>query len=235
SATDSYRCPGDQVLTFRNVKAGERVRVYQAEAATCQGCALRPRCTTGASSRRVHRSYDEAYLERVREYHATPAYQKAIRKRQVWVEPLFAEAKEWHGLRRFRLRGLEKVNGEALLIAAGQNLKRVLSRWGGGRRPWPSGAAGGGLPAAPPAPGSAGGLGRGRLAASRARSLPTPPSSLFQHAVALPVKNPWCQRDYRAVGWIGISPRSCSANSCCARRARSARVSRSIAVIASIL
>jgi Transposase DDE domain len=148
---DVYRCPGDQVLTFRNAKAGERVRVYQAEAATCQGCALRPRCTTGASSRRIHRSFDEAYLERVRDYHATEAYQKAIRKRQVWVEPLFAEAKDWHGLRRFRLRGLEKVNAEALLIAAGQNLKRLLSKLGWGRRPWPNGAAGVVLPAAQPA------------------------------------------------------------------------------------
>jgi hypothetical protein len=153
--TDSYRCPGDQVLPFRNVKAGERVRVYQAEAATCQECAPRPRCTTGSSNRRIHRSFDEAYLDRVREYHATEAYQKAIRKRQVWVEPLFAEAKDWHGLRRFRLRGLEKVNGEALLIAAGQNLKRLLSKLGWGRRPWPNGAAGVVLPAAQPAPVSA--------------------------------------------------------------------------------
>ena len=99
--------------------------------------------------RRVGRSLDEAYLERVRGYHATEAYAKAMRKRKVWVEPLFAEAKDWHGLRRFRLRGLEKVNGEALLIAAGQNLKRLLSRRGWGRRPWPSGAAGVVLPALP--------------------------------------------------------------------------------------
>jgi hypothetical protein len=49
------------------------------------------------------------------------------------VEPLFAEAKDWHGMRRFRLRGLEKVNIEALLIASGQNAKRLLAF--GGRRP----------------------------------------------------------------------------------------------------
>ena len=73
-----------------------------------------------------------------------------MRKRRVWVEPLFAEAKAWHGLRRFRLRGLEKVNSEALLIAAGQNLKRLLSRWGWGRRPFPGGAAGIVLPAVSP-------------------------------------------------------------------------------------
>jgi hypothetical protein len=44
-----------------------------------------------------------------------------------WVEPLFAEAKDWHGSRRFRLRTLEKVNTEALLIGAGQNVKRLLT------------------------------------------------------------------------------------------------------------
>jgi hypothetical protein len=85
----------------------------------------------------------------VRGYHATEAYQKALRKRQVWVELLFAEAMPRLGLRRFRLRGLEKVNGEALLIAAGQNLKRLLSWRGWGRRPFPSGAAGIVLPALP--------------------------------------------------------------------------------------
>ena len=61
--------------------------------------------------------------------------------RQVWVEPHCAEAKDWHRPGRFPLRGLEKVNGEALLIAANENLKRWFSRWGWGRRPFPSGVA----------------------------------------------------------------------------------------------
>jgi hypothetical protein len=70
------------------------------------------------------------------------AYVKALRKRGVWVEPLVAEAKQWHGLHRFRLRRLEKVNGEVLLTAAGQNLKRLLSWRGWGRRGWPTRAPG---------------------------------------------------------------------------------------------
>ncbi len=61
---------------------------------------------------------------------------------KVWIEPLFGEAKQWHGMRQFRLRGLMKVNMEGLLIAAGQNLKRLLSAKGWGRRPWPDGEAG---------------------------------------------------------------------------------------------
>ena len=60
-------------------------------------------------------------------YRETEAYRKALRKRAVWVEPLFGEAKEWHGLKRFRLRRLEKVNAEALMIASGQNVKRLLA------------------------------------------------------------------------------------------------------------
>ena len=90
----------------------------------------------------MQRSLDERYLDRVRGYHETAAYKKAMHKRGVWVEPLFAEAKGWHGLRRFRLRGLQKVNGEALLTASGQNLKRLMSKGGWGRRPYPGGALG---------------------------------------------------------------------------------------------
>jgi CheY-like chemotaxis protein len=52
-------------------------------------------------------------------YDGDEALEKAIRKRQVWVEPLFAEAKEWHGLRRLCLRGLRNANIQGLLIAAG--------------------------------------------------------------------------------------------------------------------
>jgi len=150
-AADVYRCPGEKVLRFLSQSDATHRRIYQASAADCRACALRARCTTSPRGRRFSRHLDETYLDRVRGYHATEPYAKAMRKRKVWVEPLFAEAKDWHGLRRFRLRGLAKVNIQAQLIAAGQNLKRLLSRSGWGRRPWPSGAAGVVLPAARPA------------------------------------------------------------------------------------
>src|SRR5215213_5259482 len=150
AATDAYRCPGEQTLRLLSQCERTRRRIYEAPAATCVACMLRSQCTTSKRGRRVGRSLDADYLDRVRGYQETEPYAKAMRKRQVWVEPLFAEAKDWHGLRRFRLRGLEKVNGEALLIAAGQNLKRLLSHQGWGRRPFPSGAAATVLPALPP-------------------------------------------------------------------------------------
>jgi Transposase DDE domain len=141
-AADVYHCLGEKVLRFLSQSDATHRRIYQASAADCTGCSLREHCTSSPRGRRISRSLDEACLDRVRAYHVTEPYGKAMRKRRVWVEPLFAEAKDWHGLRRFRLRGLERVNGAALMIAAGQNLKRFLSRSGWGRRSWPNGAAG---------------------------------------------------------------------------------------------
>jgi hypothetical protein len=139
---DHSVCPNGQVLRRTHTdEAGQRIQ-YRAQASTCRACPLKAQCTPAATSgRSVWRSFGEEYRERVHAYHSTAAYQKALRKRKVWVEPLFAEAKEWHGLRRFRLRCLSRVNCEALLTATGQNLKRLLQQRGWGRRPLPSGAA----------------------------------------------------------------------------------------------
>jgi transposase len=131
---DEYSCPQHHSLTRETAKYGEEVVVYRAHAATCNACPIKTKCTESHHGRIVHRSFHATYLEKVRGYHATEAYQKAMRKRQVWVEPLFAEAKEWHGLRRLRLRGLLNANIQGLLIAAGQNLKRFLAATGWGRR-----------------------------------------------------------------------------------------------------
>jgi transposase len=135
---DVYICPAGKELHFFQAHSTERSRRYRAHAKDCNHCPLKAKCTTSKQGRSLCRSVDEEYLDRVRAYHTTEAYKKAYRKRSIWVEPLFAEAKDWHGLRRFRLRLLWRVNCEALRIAAGQNLKRLLKKSGWGRRPFPA-------------------------------------------------------------------------------------------------
>ena len=147
---DEYRCPEGHPLRRWTAKYTRDVVVYRAAPATCNACPVKAACTASSRGRTIQRQVATDYLERVRAYHQTAAYQKAMRKRSVWVEPLFGEAKAWHGLARFRLRGLWKVNVEALLIAAGQNLKRLLRKRGWGRRPFPTGAPG--LAQAPDSP-----------------------------------------------------------------------------------
>ncbi len=143
--TDTYRCPNGETLRVVTRSYTERIARYEAPKRACHACPLRAQCTTGKGGRQVQRTFDTEYLDRVRGYYPTEAYQKALRKRKVWVEPLFAEAKAWHGLRRFRLRGLGKVNSEALLVASVQNLKRLLAQR---RRSSPPGAGGAGAPGA---------------------------------------------------------------------------------------
>jgi hypothetical protein len=103
---------------------------YRGEAPSYNACPVTAKCTTSDHGRTVQRSFSIEYLKKVRGYYATEAYENAIRKRQVGVEPMFAEAKEWHGLRRLRFRGLVNANIQGLLIAAGKNLKRFLAATG---------------------------------------------------------------------------------------------------------
>jgi transposase len=124
---DIYQCPAGETLTPKTFRAARNQILYKTEPGICDSCSMRGRCTDNKTGRQVLRHLEERYVDRVKSYRGTFAYEKALRKRRVWVEPLFGEAKDWHGLRRFRLRRLEKVNIEALLIASGQNIKRLVA------------------------------------------------------------------------------------------------------------
>lgn len=99
--------PHGTVLTFRHRDDQNERWLYRANASACNACAVKAECTSSSQGRLVGCSFHAEYLERVRAYADTATFKKAMRKRSVWVEPLFAEAKDWHGLRRFRLRGTD--------------------------------------------------------------------------------------------------------------------------------
>src|SRR5215210_1111199 len=129
-----YRCPAGEILRPKTFRTARNQLIYKTEPGTCDRCPLRAKCTENKTGRQVLRHVEEEYVDRVKSYRGTFPYEKALRKRRVWVEPLFGEAKDWHGLRRFRLRRLEKVNIEALLIASVQNIKRLVAARGRGPR-----------------------------------------------------------------------------------------------------
>jgi transposase len=124
---DRYVCPEGQFLPLWVRRKSEQVKVYKAKSEVCNRCPVKSKCTGSRSGRHIFRSFFQEELDRAEAYRQTEAYHKAIRKRSVWVEPLFGEAKQFHRLRRFRLRGLEKVNIEGVMVAAGQNIKRLIN------------------------------------------------------------------------------------------------------------
>ena len=126
---DVYICPEGQPLTRQGQYKANRSIVYRGKTKTCNACPVKSACTTNKGGRTIHRSVFQDELDQAAALRETEAYRKAMRKRQVWVEPLFGEAKQWHGLRRFRLRRIWRVNIEALMIASVQNIKRLLNPW----------------------------------------------------------------------------------------------------------
>jgi transposase len=137
---------------------GIGVEIFRASASETQGCRallqrarrrLRFRPTTlGADKGYFSEGMIESLLEQGIEPHiATEARGRArahlrVRMRvrgegyrlsqrcRKKIEELFGEGKDWHGLRRFRRRGLCKVRQEALLIGWVLNLKRLAGALG---------------------------------------------------------------------------------------------------------
>ena len=128
SKANDYSLPikRGQALPLISRRKSEQVLLYRAKESMCNACSVKCECTGSKSGRHIYRSFFQEYLDKAEAYRQTEAYQKAMRKRSVWVEPLFGEAKEFHRLRRFRLRCLLKVNTKGLMIAAGKNLKRLI-------------------------------------------------------------------------------------------------------------
>jgi IS5 family transposase len=75
--------------------------------------------------------------QRMRQKLRGPTGQAVYRRRKALVEPVWGTLKEQRGMRRFRLRGLEKVNLEFTLAAISFNLTRLLAHRQTGPQPQP--------------------------------------------------------------------------------------------------
>ncbi|MGH8148209.1 MAG: IS1182 family transposase [Rhodanobacteraceae bacterium] len=122
-ATDTYRCPAGQTLTWRfhSVEGGLEMDCYWSSA--CGSCPIKAQCTTG-SHRRVKRWVHEAVLEAMQQrLDHDPG---KMRTRRCTVEHPFGTLKAWMGYTHFLTRTLEHVSTEMSLHVLAYNLKRVL-------------------------------------------------------------------------------------------------------------
>ncbi len=74
----------------------------------------------------VTRHVWEDARDRVRERRLTNWGKEVYAHRKETVERSFADAKELHGQRYARMRGLDRVNEQCLLSAACQNMKKIV-------------------------------------------------------------------------------------------------------------
>lgn len=132
---DVYVCPNEQNLSYRTTDR-QGYRQYASDPKVCRSCPFLSSCTRSANTRKVvTRHIWEASKERMRENRLSRSGKQLYRKRKETIERSFADAKELHGFRYFRLRGLANVTEQALLTAAVQNMKKIANYLGRQAKP----------------------------------------------------------------------------------------------------
>lgn len=123
---DQFVCPAGQVLKYYTTEKQRGRKIYRAQRQECQRCALKARCTR-MRQRQLKVSVHHAGLVQLRADSQTESFRSHYRRRMPVIEGVFAEAKQWHGLRRAWRRGLPKMRIQCLLIATVINLKRLIA------------------------------------------------------------------------------------------------------------
>lgn len=122
---DVYICPCGQQLRYRTTnRAGSNE--YVSDRSICSECPRLDECTESANHVRViTRHVWQKYKDKVRNNRLTDFGKYLQQKRRETVERSFADAKELHGLRYARYRGLKNVTEQCLMTAVAMNIKKI--------------------------------------------------------------------------------------------------------------
>jgi len=101
-----------------------KVKIYECE--DCSECPYSEKCKKGKGNRTVQRNDKlEYYKQKAREKLNSEKGIELRKRRRVDIEPVLADSKWNQEYRRFRLRGLKKVNIEFGLLAIVHNIKKI--------------------------------------------------------------------------------------------------------------
>jgi transposase len=122
---DVYICPNGQLLSYRTTNR-EGYRQYHSDPDQCRNCPVRQKCTqSGNATKVVTRHVWEASRERMDQHRLNRVGKRIYKRRKETVERSFADAKQLHGHRYARMRGLARVQQQCLLAATAQNIKKI--------------------------------------------------------------------------------------------------------------
>ncbi len=102
---------------------------YKSNPYDCKLCDHIDTCTNSKNKQKlVTRHIWQSYLEEADHLRHKSFVKRVYKKRKETIERVFADAKEKHGMRYTKLRGLSKINIEVSLIFSCMNLKK-LANW----------------------------------------------------------------------------------------------------------
>ena len=128
--TENYICPQGQRLIYKTTDR-QGYKHYHSNAKECIKCPVREKCTQSKNITKVlTRHVWEDSKEEMNARRLSPQGKKIYARRKETVERSFADAKQLHGHRYARFRGLTRVMQQCLLAATAQNMKKIaLHLW----------------------------------------------------------------------------------------------------------
>jgi IS5 family transposase len=124
---DCYICPAGKNLKRRGFEKRKNSVVYRADRKTCEQCQYLKKCVSGrVKGRHIQRSIYKEYVEWADNCLPTYERKRLMARRKHKAEGSFADAANNHGFKRSRFRGIEKVQIQNLMIAATQNLRKLM-------------------------------------------------------------------------------------------------------------
>jgi transposase len=122
---DEYICPNNKTLRYRYTTK-RRAKTYSCSLKDCKDCPIKVSCSPGKKARKVQHSIYLDEYDRLEKRLRTPLGKRAMILRKTGPEPLFGEAKLYHGLNKFMTKGKDKAQKNSFMIATVQNLKRLI-------------------------------------------------------------------------------------------------------------
>ncbi len=123
---DCYICPAGQKLELysRNTSTGKR---YRCQRQICEECEYFSECVSSKQmGRQVERNLNVEYVEWADSCLSKHERRRLMNRRRYKAEGSFADGANNYGFKRARWRGLEKMKIQNLMIAAIQNLGKLL-------------------------------------------------------------------------------------------------------------
>ena len=125
---DCYLCPNNKILKYLTTNR-DGYREYKSNAYDCKNCIYVKKCTNSKTNQKIlTRHIWQDYIEEANHLRYKTEVKKIYQKRKETIERVFADAKEKHGMRYTKLRGLQKIKMEVSLIFSCMNLKK-LANW----------------------------------------------------------------------------------------------------------
>lgn len=127
-AQNRFLCPAEKPLTEKRKRDRETHTeyYYQASGEDCGACPHKEQCCPTTKMRSVTRVEEDEGIERFRKKMESEEAQEAYKERSQVAEFVFCWIKEKMELRRFHVRGLEKVRLETLWVALAYNVKQWI-------------------------------------------------------------------------------------------------------------